>query len=346
MHIPSVFVECLFYVYGSEAEANRGSRSGGTGFLVHYPSSIEGYSHVYAVTNKHVIDDGFCVLRLNRKDGLADTIPTQPEQWLPHPDGDDVAVFPVAIGGDFQWWPIPAKKFISRQTIDDYKIGYGDEVFLIGRLISHPGTRKNTPIIRFGNVALMADATEPMEYRNAKRQLVKQEAFLVECRSLSGFSGSPVFVTTSQDYRDEDAERVVRARQKEMGHVPSIEEQARFKAVSFSGTQGPWLLGIDFGHPPLWQEVYKKDEKTRADLVVDANTGLAGVIPAWRLLKLLEVEKLMKQRAKDDRKLAKQIAKDASKETSIILDSSKRSDDALTEKEFLSTLKKVTRKLP
>ena len=92
--------------------------------------------------------------------------------------------------------------------------------------------------------------------------------------------------------------------------------------------------------------MYKKDEKTKADLRIDANTGLAGVIPAWRLLKLLEVEKLMKQRARDDKKLAKQIAKDAAKETSIVLDSSKHSDDVFTQKDFLSALKKASRKLP
>jgi hypothetical protein len=311
MHIPSVFAECMFYLYGSQEEVRSGSRGGGTGFLVHYPSTVSGYVHVYAVTNKHVIDGGFCVLRLNRNSGDADAISTQPEDWIPHPDGDDLAVFPVTIGKGFKWWPIGIKHFISQEIIDDYKIGYGDEAFLIGRLLSHQGRKKNTPIIRFGNVALMADASEPIEYPTGRKnaqgeeEIRRQEAFLVECRSLSGFSGSPVFVSTNQDYSGEDAQRVVRAKQKEMEHKPTPEEQARIRVVSMSGTQGPWLLGVDFGHLPLWRPVFKGDKKTTTDFQVDANTGIAAVIPAWRLLKLLDTEKLMKQRTRENRKLAK-----------------------------------------
>jgi hypothetical protein len=151
----------------------------------------------------------------------------------------------------------------------------------------------------------MADPDEKIEYRDSEKKTHKQEAFLVECRSLSGFSGSPVFVTTDQTYSGEDAQKVVRARQKEMGYTPAPEDQERVRAIGMSGTQGPWLLGVDFGHLPLFRPVFDKDEKTETDFRVDANTGIAGVIPAWRLLKLLEVDKLVKQRSRDDKKIAK-----------------------------------------
>ncbi len=306
MHIPPIWADCLFYLYGSGEEAEAGSREGGTGFLVHCLSTVEGWVHIYAVTNKHVIDEGFCALRLNRKVGGTDPISTQPEQWIFHPDGDDLAVFPVTLSYDVNWWSISTAKFISHETIEVYHIGYGEDVFLVGRLIAHAGKRKNTPVVRFGNISLMADPDEKLEYRDSRGNPRKQEAFLVECRSLSGFSGSPVFVTTNQTYTGDEAQRVVMARQKEMGYIPTPEEGAKFKPVSMSGTQGPWLLGVDSGHLPLWRPVFKKDEKTETEFRVDANTGIAGVIPAWRLLELLEVDKLTKQRAREDKKIAKQ----------------------------------------
>jgi hypothetical protein len=338
-----MWVDCLFYLYGSEQEAEAGSRGGGTGFLVHYPSATAGYGHLYAVTNKHVIDEGFCVLRLNRKAGGTDRIPTQPEQWIPHPDGDDLMVFPLDIGEGFKWWSISTGQFVTHEIIGDYNIGYGDEVFLVGRLVVHAGKRENKPIIRFGNIVLMADPSELLEFRNSKGDLVKQEAFLVECHSLSGFSGSPVLVTTTQGYHDEAAQRVVKARQKEMGYTPPAGEERSYKmtTVSFFGCLGPWLLGVDFGHLPVWQDVYKKDEKTKADFKVNANTGIAGVIPAWRILNILEDKKLKTLRAKDERK----IAKLADNRTLVVLDSSVPENDEFTQQDFDSALRKATRRV-
>ena len=66
-----------------------------------------------------------------------------------------------------------------------------------------------------------------------------------------------------------------------------------------TGTFGPWLLGIDMGHLPLWKPVFENDKQTRSDKVVEQNTGIACVLPAWHILDNLNIEELIRQRRKD-----------------------------------------------
>src|SRR5690349_2234064 len=102
--IPDHFLDCSIYLYDSVSAAQDGRGFGGSGFLVHVPSKHEGWVHPYAVTNRHVIDNGFQVLRLNTVDGRTDTISSEPEEWLLHPDGDDLAILPIAMAGkQFKW---------------------------------------------------------------------------------------------------------------------------------------------------------------------------------------------------------------------------------------------------
>jgi hypothetical protein len=69
--------------------------------------------------------------------------------------------------------PTPAR-------MDQLNIGVGDEVFMIGRFISHQGLNRSQPLARFGNIAMM-----PGERVRDGRGF-DVEAFLVEMRSLSG----------------------------------------------------------------------------------------------------------------------------------------------------------------
>src|SRR5438445_660680 len=64
----------------------------------------------------------------------------------------------------------------------------GGTGFLLGWFISHSSKQTNQPLARFGNIAMM-----PGEKVVDGRGL-RVEAYLVEMRSLSGYSGSPVFV--------------------------------------------------------------------------------------------------------------------------------------------------------
>jgi len=114
------------------------------------------------------------------------------------------------------------------------RVGAGDDTFMVGRFINHAGKQRNTPSIRFGNIAMLP--FEKVKLDNAANHY-EQEAFLVETRSISGFSGSPVFV-----YQPIYT----------MTQIPRAHEFA----ISEHDPMGElYLLGIDCGHIPKYEKV-------------------------------------------------------------------------------------------
>lgn len=308
--ISKYYLHSSAYFYCSETDAKDGRNSGGSGFLVNVPvEGHEGWGNLYAVTNRHVLDNGGVVLRLNKTEGGTRIKPTERTDWFDHPDRYDVSVLPLDLEGEqIEYSSIPTTEFITREIVEDYRIYPGDEAFLVGRLITPWGQQRNAPAVRFGNISMMADPGDPVRgYDN-----VEVEAFLVECRSLSGFSGSPVFASTTRTYRADD-------------HLPKPKNAPEPKPegekkgltvtmVATSGTFGPWLLGIDWGHLPLWKPVYERDEQTQTAQRVEQNTGIACVLPAWHILDVLNDIELVKERKRDKAELDKR------KKESAVLD--------------------------
>jgi len=186
--ISEAYADCAIYLYASERAAKEGQNAGGSGFLINVPASIPNMGHVYAVTNRHLVDgsdDGkFWTIRLTKKGGGIDCVTTQRDDWLLHEDGDDVAVLPIGIKDDVKWWSVTTTKFLDREGIEVYQIGYGDDIFLVGRLISQSGIEKNTPVARFGTLALPADPKQSGEVPPCVRassvwqvRKVQEEAF-------------------------------------------------------------------------------------------------------------------------------------------------------------------------
>ena len=58
------------------------------------------------------------------------------------------------------------------------------------------GKEKNQPVIRFGNVSLITD--EKVKTNKKGEPVTMEHLYLVECMSLGGFSGSPVFFETDR----------------------------------------------------------------------------------------------------------------------------------------------------
>lgn len=268
--IDPLILECTTYLYPSRTTASSGEQAGGTGFVVAYPSSDSSREpHLYVVTAKHVITDQRSpVIRLNTKQGDFEILSVSDSSWVPHHDGDDLAVCPIELDTNkHKFSCIPRSMLITKSEISEYGIGVGDEVFMVGRLINNEGRQKNTPTARFGNISMMPD--EPLRHPSG----ILQESFVVESRSWPGFSGSPVFVW-----------------------IPGSDQRTR--SLMFVPGCGPWLLGVDWGHIQDWGTVYESDRKTAVSgkLEVKINTGMAGVVPAWRLRDLLECEQLSHQR--------------------------------------------------
>jgi len=260
------FLDCVVYLYRTKEDAEDGERAGGSGFVVaiQFKSDIKSGMGVHFVaTNRHVIKEA--PVRLNTKDGNVSIIDLKEEQWIEHPDGDDIAVCPINLDrGTHKFAALSPFNFLTKEIIEKEDIGIGDDVFVVGRFINHEGIQKNSPSVRFGNIAQM-----PGDKIRQKTGF-EQESFLIEAKSIGGYSGAPVFVHILP-----------------FSSRPEKDEPSKLKVSSF---KGPWLLGIDWGHLTSMDEVvdFSGNRIGAHGNFVKSNTGMMCVVPAWKLSELFE----------------------------------------------------------
>jgi hypothetical protein len=241
--ILDAWTDIAVYIYKSLEDAQQGVRSGGSGFIVSVPFEVnKEWSHLYTVTNRHVVRGAVDpVIRINRKDGTTECIQTNGNQWEPHSDGDDVAIYPFkAVWEKVQINPVPISAFITRKIIFDEDVGIGDDTIMIGRFMSHDGTQQNSPSVRFGNIAMMSK-----EKIVCSETGIAQESFLVEIRSLPGYSGSAVILYSLNAMNDMSMRRQGKERLPDDGKLFSDDREA---TMAFLNPKGPYLLGIDWCH--------------------------------------------------------------------------------------------------
>jgi hypothetical protein len=261
--VPDKFAHSVGFLYPTVADAENNTKRGGSCFMIGRIVKDEPHPHggnsyfIYAVTNFHVAwTAGAPVLRLNRRDGRKHIIKLVQGDWIPHPNGDDLAIAflsdrinnldSVDRALDHLTF-VEESKILTEEAARRCALGPGDDVFMIGRFLNHQGTDdKILPALRFGNISVMP---EPIwnSVINAD-----QLSFAVEMRSRTGFSGSLV--------------ATYRTPMNSVFTVPA--EQNTFL----------WILGVNWGYIT---------EKGTGE-----NTWLNGVIPAWKILELLEVPAL------------------------------------------------------
>jgi hypothetical protein len=148
---------------------------------------------------------------------------------------------------------------------------------MAGRYVNYEGLQFDRPVVRFGNLAMLP---EPIRQRERG---FDQESFLVDMRSVSGFSGSPVTLYYPSPWirpADREGKKLVDG-----------------QAVS----EDSWLLGVDWGHLSVVETITEGGKKTR----VKAKSNMACVVPAWKLKELLDtVEDIVKPREKAEAELA------------------------------------------
>jgi hypothetical protein len=263
------------------------------------------------------------VIRFNTKGGGKDIMELGQDDWVHHQDGDDLAACPLSVGilDHYQYITIPTKLFVTKSFIERQNIGPGDDVFMLGRFVNQEGRQRNTPVVRFGNISMMPweEIMHPRAYT--------VESFLVETRSLGGFSGSPVFVYIT----------------------PTSPRPAAHPAQE----TGSWLLGVDWGHLPIYEKIKEKnrEEDVPEGWVVESNSGQMAVAPAWKLMELLEQEDLVMQRQQTDEAIAKR-----QQSSSVVLDmyprnaeehkGSAQKSDTFTKADFEDALDRVSRSVP
>jgi hypothetical protein len=272
-------LDSVVYLYPTAVDANDGISVGGSGFLVSAPDAA-GQVHVFAVSNSHVVlEPGRSpVIRLAAADGSAVALPLAAEDWTPHPEADDVAVAHLgteAVLARYRWQAVARDLFVSAGMFDGGRAEYGpgSDCFMVGRFVSHEGGQRNTPIARFGHLSM-----PPGErVRDGRGLLV--EALLVEMRSQSGFSGSPVFI-----YRS--VWPVVRT-----GQTQRVLGGGGMDLVA-AETFRPHLLGVDSGHLPHDARILDaqsgEPDAGHDGLLVRVTSGVSTIVPAWRLASLLD----------------------------------------------------------
>jgi hypothetical protein len=243
----------------------------GTGFFVGI--KLEGdYHAVYLVTAKHVLwkssTDEFyekVLLRLNTKKGSVEYIELDlsKHRVLTHPDkGVDLAATVLYPSQDhFDYLYILQDYFTNSDILNQKNIREGSKAFFAGLLANfHYGKQRNYPVLRFGYISLLTEEKIEIKKSPATDSTIQGHFYLVECQSLGGFSGSPVFF---------ERDRITR-------------ERAYF-------TPEMYLGGVMMGH---FNDVQNLERG------MELNVGLALVTPCYLLEELLQSEQAKRDREK------------------------------------------------
>ncbi|WP_256807804.1 trypsin-like peptidase domain-containing protein [Bradyrhizobium sp. Bra64] len=277
-------LKAVFFLYPDRASAEKGVKSGGTGFLLgEEMKRVPGYAHIHAVTNWHVAvcpKDGppSPVIRINRKSGKPDIFEFDCTEWIFEGGGPDVAISPpvtVTDEHDIQLLDVSSWVLTTAQEIKD-AVGPGDDVFMLGRFVDYDGVETNQPAARFGHVSMMDARIEQSTH-------YKGRSIVLDMHSRSGFSGSPVFV-----YRT----------------IGSHFFEPQPGKVLTGGGHYIKLLGIHYAQfPESWELKAKQTTSTVTQAVLQADShyveGLSGmtcVVPAADIMRIYNRPELVAMR--------------------------------------------------
>jgi hypothetical protein len=269
-------LEASFFVFETREDAEKGAATGGCGFFTSIPwASSPKRAHVYAVTCQHVVPTGKPhVIRATKVGASHPTyIDADRHKWTVADDNNDLAVMLIENGESYRHEGFLDLN-MTEQIVDDYSIGIGDEVCSVGRFVDLRGQRSNRPMVRSGVIAAMP------EFAVQRRNLPPQDSYIVEMRSRSGYSGSPVYVYLPPP-------------QVRFKHSQA-QQQAIFRGkplIKMMGFYGPWLLGVHWGEilvdgpdaPALVGRTDIDEDRKRIEL----GSGMIGVVPCKKLAKLL-----------------------------------------------------------
>lgn len=247
------YLQTVVYIYQDQDSARADMAGGGTGFLVGRP--VDGGYQTFVVTARHVIEEmKNPVIRLNHISGDPALFATNRVRWKDHPGGDDLSVYQLDVSAEEHRHVLFRNTaFVTREN--DY-FGLGSDVAMLGRFVGLNGQIEISPTARFGALAVPDVVIETNSFKRP------QETIVVECHSIPGFSGSPV-----------------------IAYLPST---ALGEAALENSGIGPYVLGVIWKHFGSPDEVLDKNGK-EIGAYVKGNSGLAGVIPAWRISDVLDL---------------------------------------------------------
>ncbi|MEX1247656.1 MAG: serine protease [Anaerolineales bacterium] len=301
-------LDSIFYIYPSKKDASDSSEFGGTGFVVMRDSSVNSnVCYLYGITNWHVIDDAGPnpIIRMNTKDGKYRLIETKISDWIRHRDSDDLVAISFSFDEtNYKIVPLPMSLALTDKLIMEYDVGVGDEAVMVGRFRSHAGRNKNLPVAMFGYISMM-----PNEPIYNERIDLDQDSYLIEMRSIPGFSGSPVLLW-----------------------IPPL--SARRKNTSLS-LHARWaLLGVCWGYVNVPEKAEDINGKTYN---LKLNSSMAMVVPSQKIIELIDGDEMKKEREDTEKELQERM-----ESSGFSVSSSKAGDKTVhTRKKFEDALKKA-----
>lgn len=204
MRVSDDLRRCVVFIGYSDGTIRGRFNAVGTGFLVVHKM------HGYLVTAQHIavqLGDMPFAVRFNIKDGSSANVSIDPIRdefhWFYNTNDPsvDLAVIPFTVdwrsfGVDYNY--LPTDLFATSSVIETYDIGIGDICYVIGLFRLMAGAKRNLPVVHTGNIALMpSDERIPVKdwlYQSNNASPKYVEGYLVELQNLQGLSGAPVFV--------------------------------------------------------------------------------------------------------------------------------------------------------
>lgn len=283
--IGNQLLDAVVYLYGSESNANDGVRAGGSGFVLGVWSQPQNLMYLYVVTNRHVVQKGCSVVRMTSGSDEVVVKVVPEEDWVcPRGTNDDLAIWLFGtqhLTNDINFSAVSFDRLIMKESVSEYSVG--DDCFMLGRFVTHDGRQRNLPTARFGNISMLP--TEPVEVGRDEFA----DLFMVETRSQAGYSGSPVFL-----YREKTAVSIpVR---------PSINYTTGVRNIEVSASERVdiKLLGVNLGQFPRLATIVQVNDSEEViqgqhpelpkDARVELGSSMIGVVPAWKLLDLVNRE--------------------------------------------------------
>lgn len=238
----------------------------GTAFFVALRIS-SGAHLICLVTAAHVakqLQHGMFFIRANTRQGEAKQYWLDggvEAHWIFHPEDDsvDAAVLLWMPPDEVDYLCVHEDLFLSQEKIQKKKIGVGDEVYVTGLFRFLTGKNRNEPIIRAGNIAMIPKERIPVLNWHEDGM----EGYLIEGRSIGGFSGSPVFVQRSIE-------------------VSPIEPTGRNPLAAGA----IFWLGLMHGH---WEVSENKIDGVRSKIDPEQaiNAGISIVVPCHKIIEVL-----------------------------------------------------------
>jgi hypothetical protein len=260
MFLPKWVRECVAFI---GAKPHGKFQPNGTAFFVAAKGTETEAPSLYVVTAAHVVfgsggrsAPGRMWVRANYG-AASEEVLIEAGEWRKHPTAD-VAVAEWTDPQGRESTRVDLEELANKEIIDYYSMGLGHDLYMVGLFQRHTGSKTNEVMCRRGSIAMM-----PSEPVTIDRHGNTADVYLMEVRSIGGFSGSPVFV-----------------------HVPEYTVSGPNRPANVNSSDF-YLLGLASGHWDI--PMLRKDSGKHQPPPKERNiaTGISTVVPAAKILETI-----------------------------------------------------------